>query len=611
MRMYNLYIPICGFSCALLLVALFFTKKRIKNKENELFSKMLITSFVDSILMLSIILLAYLAKEKVTLMIILNKLDYIQFLIWVWCMFLYVLYVTYKDNSRKYEHFKLIESITGILNLMAIGAIMVLKVTLYNENNIMYSYGIATNFVYSVCILYLLAVIIVLIANWKKIFNVKYIPFLVFLLLATLVVILFKLKPGLVIVSAVLAYVDLIMYNTIENPDMKMVEELNIARDQAEKANNAKTEFLSNMSHEIRTPLNAIVGFSHSLEKENLSPTAQEDVKYIISASDNLLDIVNGILDISKIEADKLEIVNTEYDIREVLDELVALSKARLGEKPIDFNYSFDESLPKYLYGDYSRLKQIILNLLTNAIKYTKEGHIDFKVDYVKFRNFARLIISVEDTGIGIKKENIDKLFDKFKRLDLEQNISIEGTGLGLAITKRLVQLMNGKIVVQSEYGKGSKFTVAIDQKISDGATIKDKEEIANNLITDFNNKKVLVVDDNKLNLKVAEKLLSEYNITSELANSGDEAIEFIKNNNKYDLILMDDMMPHKSGIDTLHELKTIDGFNMYVIALTANAISGMREKYLGEGFNDYLAKPINKDELTKVLNKFLKDGVK
>ena len=221
------------------------------------------------------------------------------------------------------------------------------------------------------------------------------------------------------------------------------------------------------MSHEIRTPLNAIVGFSNMLlDDKTLPDSAKDEVKDIVMASDNLLEIVNGILDISKIEAGKLEIVDGEYDFNKVINELISLTKGRIADKPIELITKVDEVIPKVLYGDATRLKQICVNILTNAVKYTKKGSITFSVNSVIKGDVCRLIIAVEDTGIGIKQENINKLFNKFERLDLEENITIEGTGLGLAITKKLVDLMHGAIVVQSVYGKGSKFTVSIDQMI-------------------------------------------------------------------------------------------------------------------------------------------------
>ena len=398
------------------------------------------------------------------------------------------------------------------------------------------------------------------------------------------------------------------MYFTIENPDIKLINQLNVAKDAAEKANLAKTEFLSSMSHEIRTPLNAIVGFSNMLlDDKNLPDSAKEEVNDIVMASDNLLEIVNGILDISKIEAGKLEIVNTEYDFKKVTTELIALTRGRLGDKPIEFITKIDASIPRVLYGDASRLKQICVNILTNAVKYTKEGSITFSINSVVKNNVCRLIISVEDTGIGIKQENLNKLFNKFERLDLKDNITIEGTGLGLAITKKLVDMMNGKIVVQSVFGKGSKFTVSIDQRIVKNPTIKVEAIDTTHEKVEVKNKTVLVVDDNKINLKVAERLLQTYGVIVECVESGFICIDNLKNGKKYDLILMDDMMPKMSGVETLQKIKAeIPEFDIPVIALTANALTGMREKYLADGFNDYLAKPINKDELNRVINEYL-----
>ena len=259
------------------------------------------------------------------------------------------------------------------------------------------------------------------------------------------------------------------------------------------------------------------------------------------------------------------------------------------------------------LYGDASRLKQICVNILTNAVKYTKEGSIIFSINSVIKNDVCRLIISVEDTGIGIKQENLNKLFNKFERLDLKDNITIEGTGLGLAITKKLVDMMNGKIVVQSVFGKGSKFTVSIDQGIVKNPTIKVEAINTTHEKIEVKNKTVLVVDDNKINLKVAERLLQTYGVLVECVESGFICIDNLKSGKKYDLILMDDMMPRMSGVETLQKIKVeIPEFDIPVIALTANALTGMREKYLADGFNDYLAKPINKDELNRVINEYL-----
>ena len=393
-------------------------------------------------------------------------------------------------------------------------------------------------------------------------------------------------NPGLLVMTSMETFITFLMYFTIENPDMKLIKELNVAKDRADKANQAKTEFLSSMSHEIRTPLNAIVGFSQALKEEELPKEALEEVDDIIMASNSLLEIINGILDISKIESGKIEIVNKEYRFKEIFDELVILSKGRLGDKALEFKYSYDDSIPAILYGDYTRVKQVILNILTNAIKYTKEGYIDFKVSSVIKDDICRIIVSVEDSGIGIKQENISKLFSKFERFDLDKNITIEGTGLGLAITKKLVELMGGRIVVQSVY--------EIEEDI------KEEKEI------DVSGKRVLIVDDNKINLKVASRLLQNYKVITEEVDSGFSCIDKINAGENYDIILMDDMMPKMSGVETLKKLKEIDGFNVPVIALTANAIAGMREKYISEGFTDYLAKPINKVELNNIISKYL-----
>lgn len=606
-----MYFTISGLFCIVLLMILFFSKSRIDSKETKLYGFMLISSFFDVILVLVELTITYYFLDDVNMYLVkgLNKIDFIHYIMWPTLLSLYTIYVTYLDE----EKYNKVKKIFLTLDIIAILIEFMLPINIISTKEVMGVTGIGPAFVFLISSFYVIVNIIILIKNYKKIKNKKNLPFLFFLIFIIIAMLLRVYNPTLIVIPAIIVYINMIMYFTIENPDVKLIEEINIAKESAIKASNAKTEFLSNMSHEIRTPLNAIVGFSEALQSDERIPVeAKEDIKDIVMASDSLLEIVNGILDISKIEADKLEIINTTYSPKKVFDELVVLTRGRLGfEKKIEFKTSFSSDIPATLYGDYARVKQIVLNLLTNAVKYTNEGYISFTVECVNInKDLCRLIISVEDSGIGIKKDKIDKLFTKFERLDEERNITIEGTGLGLAITKKLVELMHGKMVVQSIYGKGSKFTVSLDQKI---VATKEKEEIKEKTVVkcNYKGKRVLVVDDNKLNLKVAERLLREYNLFVDEVASGFDAIDRINMGVPYNLILMDDMMPKMSGCETLKELKKNKDFHTKTVALTANAISGMREKYLSVGFDDYLAKPIKKEELEVILDKYLREDKK
>lgn len=606
----SLYFQIASLAYILLLVFIFFSKKRLKTVENKIYSYLIVINLIGVILD---ILSTYIAIVDVNypLLNIISKF-YLMYLILFLLTFTAYALILSKfdiDETKRYQRFVKIKNIIILVFVVLCLLILYLPLSNYSKDGIVYTYGLCAQVTYMIAFFCILIWLLCIIKYRKNFINKKAIPLLTIILLGTLSAFIQSMVPGLLLITSVFVYSTIIMYFTIENPDLKMIEELNAAKDTAEKANNAKTDFLSNMSHEIRTPLNAIVGFSQGLLEEDLPPSAKEEVEDIINASQSLLQIVNGILDISKIEANKLEIVNTEYSFKKVFDELVTLTKGRIGDKPLEFRYNYDHSIPPVLYGDHIRIKQIILNLLTNAVKYTKQGYVDFNISSVCNGDVCRLIISVEDSGIGIKKENINKLFNKFERFDLEKNITIEGTGLGLAITKKLVELMNGQIVVQSKYGEGSKFTAAIDQRIIPKTLEELSEDLSSNEDTSTFvgcGNKILVVDDNMINLKVAARLLKTYNVDVELVTSGKACINKILEGNVYELILLDDMMPHMTGVETLKNLQKIIGFNIPTVALTANAISGMREKYLENGFDDYLSKPIDKVELEKVLKKFL-----
>lgn len=391
-------------------------------------------------------------------------------------------------------------------------------------------------------------------------------------------------------------------------------DELKEAVTVAKVANEAKSTFLSKMSHEIRTPINAINGMTEMILREANQQEVLDYAHDVKSSSNMLLALVNDVLDFSKIEAGKMELNIVSYRPAEIIHDVEVMMRSRATDKGLEFNLAVDSKLPSELRGDDVRIKQIIVNIVSNAVKYTKEGRINFEVSFdLAGDKTGNLRVLVRDTGRGIKKENMDTLFDSFKRFDEVQNVGIEGTGLGLSITKQFVELMNGTIKVESEYGVGSCFEISIPQEIEDATPIGEygtgrKREVAaysENCV--YPGVKILVVDDTKMNLKVFTALLKKTQIEVDTAQSGAEAIEKC-HAYKYDIIFMDHMMPEMDGIECFERLKEDkDNLNIGVpmVMLTANAISGMKEMYLEKGFSAYIAKPFQIAELMGVISKY------
>ena len=445
--------------------------------------------------------------------------------------------------------------------------------------------------------------------------------------------------PLLFLADVVLTTYIMVQYHRTTLHQLDNARQLQEAKAAADRANAAKSDFLANMSHEIRTPINAVLGMNEMILRESMQAREQtssgaQDARQkafenigiyagdVKSAGTNLLAIINNILDFSKIEANRMEIVEGGYQLSSLLNDVSNLVFFKAKEKGLDFLVDVDETIPDNLYGDEVRVRQVITNVLANAVKYTNKGSVRFSVRQEKAagegaERAIRLIVAVRDTGIGIKQEDVGRLFTKFERVDLKQNSTVEGTGLGLAITHALVTMMNGRISVESEYGKGSTFTISLPQKVVSAEPVGNfRERFEKSMLEakvyresfHAESARILIVDDTPMNLTVAVRLLKATHINIDTATSGEEAISLAADR-PYDLILMDQRMPKMDGTEAMLRIKAQEaGANREtpIICLTADAIIGSRERYIAEGFTDYLAKPVDGAALENMLMKYL-----
>ena len=591
-----------GLLVLFILIFIYYSKNISNRPQSNIFNGMMITAYIMQLIYIA----NFIAIKAALNIFIFQKLYLVSITLFASLLFSYYFCILIQEKYSSKDSIidKKLKSLKYsiiLINIVTLILTFILDINL-NDNLII---GTSVIFTYILFFTYTIldAVLILIGKNSINKSNQRHL-FIIFIVNILLIILNFIFLNA-TIINFIPIIIILIIYLGIENIWVKESQRLVLEKDYSRKTSLDKVKFLSNLSHEIRTPINVIDGFSQVLIDSNDIDSMKEDAKDIRIASKELTEIIDGLIDIETIDNGKLELMPEDYNVNEMFDNVINISNSRIKDKNIKFISNIDKDIPEVLFGDQAKLEQILLNIINNSIKYTKKGEISLNVDAVKSRLMCRLKISIKDTGSGMKQEEIDSIFNENKRL--ENNDSEK---LGLIVAKKLLELMNGKIDINSVYGEGTEVSIVIDQKMVSNDTLAKKTRKKNIKPFDSKGKRILIVDDNKLNIKVAYKLLEPYNVKVEEVFSGQECLDLLDKDTNFDLILMDDLMPKMSGtetLDILKKLERIDGFYIPVVVLTANALAGEKNKYLNIGFDDYLAKPIDRYELDRVLRKFIK----
>ena len=586
----GLFFPACALFFSLLLFIIYFSKKRIDIKENKFYSIMIVSVLLDSIFALILQIVANTGINDIEFFgILFNKLDFICLITFGTSMLSYVLFITYDKVDEKYEKtLKHIKFIYFIINLI----VVISPVEFLTNGEYKSIKGMAADVTFLTTLVYILLSFFISIINIKKI-NKKHLPILLTPLFVGMLLCLYLINPYFVIISIILTFINYIMFFTIENPDIKMMEEIRKANELSEKYNNDKSKFIFNMTQQVRYPLNSIEQkIEQSLEMNNINDI-KEMLESIKSDEKRISNIINGTLDVRSIDSKKIKIVETEYNLSNLLKEISIRSEKMAAQKNIEFRTSIDESIPMFLYGDSVRMKQLINSIISNSIKYTNEGFVELDVSTVKTYDICRLIISIKDSGIGLKTEEIDKLFNNSN--NVEEN---DSSNLKLEIVKKMVNIIGGTITVQSEKNKGSEFTIVVDQKMVNKKTIYDG--ILKNYQNVVDKKKILFVSEDEKQREFYRKRLSDEYIV-ELSKNGQVCLEKIRNGEQFDLIIINEETTKLSVLDILNKLKSIPDFHTKTLVLCKS--QDENDMYIKEGFDGVLKTDMSQKSIIKNIN--------
>ena len=599
MNMFTIY----SLFYSVLLNIVYFARKRLVTFENKIFEKLMITNLIGVILAIGSYFTIVNIDKYPIFNVIVSKGYIVYLLTWITLFSVYIFAISIDDSKNRKKKINRIIKGFSILYVIFLIVIIIKPLYYHNAGGAVYSYGPSANVMYVVSSVYIAIWIVRLIINYKKIRDKKYLPIFAFMLLGVVVIIIQKSHPELLLMTSMETFIVFLMYHTIENPDMKILEEVHRAKEISDNANEEKTMFLYNMTNEIRNITKDIDYSADDILDETSNKKVDVEVindaaREIKGSTAKFTTMTNEILDINSIDSASIKIYNDKYNVKLIIKELVTVYSKKCNVKNIDFRPSIASDIPEYLYGDSVGLKQVLDIILDNSVKYTSSGYIEFNVNAIIKNNIARLIITVEDSGTGMKAEDIIKVFNK-KNDHNEDSLNLNNN---LYNAKALITLMGGTIIPSSIYGTGTTMKIVLDQKVAKEADEKlDKYEEV------YDKKKILLVDDNISTEKIVSKLLKDTNIELDYVSLGKEALDKIRNKEKYDLILLDEVMDPLDGVTVMKKFKDIRNFKTNVILLTRNNEYEYNEEYLKYGFSGYLLKPISKDKLFEIIDKYLK----
>ena len=597
----GIYFLIEAIVYSMLLMTVYFRKKVFKSKENKVYSILVVVSFFELIVELILDFVGPMYKEIPNVSYFVARLFSFGVELWITILLCYVLFVCL-SIKKKERYIPVVRNIAIVLMIIFTTLNFILPLNFKYDGYIAYTYGPSVNIIYLSAFLYSFVGIIALIRNIKNIKDKRFFPILIFLIVGGSASYIQYMNPGLLLATPIHAFITFLMYFTIENPDVKMIEEYHKAKEISDNANEDKTMFLYNMTNDIRLITKDINYNTDAAINEMSNKKVNKDLvnDYLRAIKENtarFTTMTNEILDVDSIDSASIKVYDDKYNIKLLLKKIVTLYSDECSKKGLTFRSDIASDLPEYLYGDNLGLKNVLTSILDNSIKYTKEGYIELNVNTIIKNNIVRLIITIEDSGVGISPDEMDSIFYKRKE-------EIDGSNMksNLFTARKLITLMGGTIIPSSNYGNGTTMKIVLDQKI-----VEEANEKYNKYESFYDEKKILLVDDNISTEKIISKLLRDTNIKLDYVSLGKEALDKIRGKEKYDLILLDEVMDPLDGVTVMKKFKDIRNFKTNVILLTRNNEYEYNEEYLKYGFSGYLLKPISKDKLFEIIDKYLK----